>query len=822
MPKSQLIDPEDVRRPGAITTPPIAVNAYDRSLDAERERLGDDVLRTMLADMLLIREFETMLDDIKRTGAYQGIEYQHRGPAHLSIGQEAAAVGQALHLGIDDVILGSHRSHGEIIAKGRTAIARAEEPWLERMMEDYFEGEILRVVEKQLEATDTRERATQFLLYGLLAEVFGRRTGFNRGMGGSMHAFFPPLGIFPNNAIVGGSAGIAAGVGLGKKIRREPGLVVANLGDGSTGCGPVWEALNLSAMGQFDRLWDESRRGGLPLVFFFVNNFYAMGGQTIGETMAYERLARIGAGLRHDNLNAETVDGNDPVAVADAMARAQATIEERRGPVLLDVQCYRQSGHSPSDASTYREREEMAKWSHIDPIATFGAQLIEHGVIDEAGRDELAEWARRHLVEVTGLAADLELSPRLNAVADPDSVARLMFSDEQIDLDAAPPGEVRCTAAETDRGASLARRSRSGLVDGQPVSPAKAIQLRDALFEAIAHHVVHDDRLVLYGEENRDWDGAFGVYRGLTQMLPYHRLFNSPISEAAIVASGVGLALAGGRALIELMYADFIGRAGDEIFNQLAKWQSMSGGVLRMPVVLRVSVGSKYGAQHSQDWTGLVAHIPGLKVVYPATPYDAKGLMASALSSNDPVVFFESQRLYDRTETLRPEGVPEEYYRIPIGSPAHVRHGEDLTILSVGATLETALATADRLSEEFGIETDVIDARTLVPFDHGPVIESVRRTGRIVLTSDASERGSFLATLAADLQSMAFDHLDAPVTVVGARNWITPPAELEDSFFPSVAWLCDAIHEHIVPLPGYTPTTDRSVERRIDEVRRGV
>ena len=151
------------------------------------------------------------------------------------------------------------------------------------------------------------------------------------------------------------------------------------------------------------------------------------------------------------------------------------------------------------------------------------------------------------------------------------------------------------------------------------------------------------------------------MHRGFADIIPYHRLFNSPISEAAIVSTAVGYALAGGRAIVELMYADFIGRAGDEIFNQLAKWQAMSAGELRLPVVLRVSVGSKYGAQHSQDWTSLVTHVPGLRVIYPATPHDAKGLMATALSGNDPTMVFESQRLYDRVETFEPDGVPADY-----------------------------------------------------------------------------------------------------------------------------------------------------------------
>jgi 2-oxoisovalerate dehydrogenase E1 component len=322
---------------------------------------------------------------------------------------------------------------------------------------------------------------------------------------------------------------------------------------------------------------------------------------------------------------------------------------------------------------------------------------------------------------------------------------------------------------------------------------------------------------VAYGEENRDWGGAFAVYRGLTEALPYHRLFNSPISEGAIAGSAVGYALEGGRVLAELMYCDFMGRAGDEIFNQLAKWQSMSGGLLRMPVVLRVSVGSKYGAQHSQDWTSMCAHIPGLKVVFPATPYDAKGLMNAALVGTDPVIFFESQRIYDEPEQFVKGGVPTGFYEVPIGEPDIKRAGKDLTILTIGATLYRALDAAKQLEEKWGISCEVIDARSIVPFNYGPVIESVKKTRKILLASDACERGSALQTMAAKITQFAFDELDAPPVVVGARNWITPADEVEDAFFPFAVDIVDAVHEHIMPLKGYSATRDCS---NADQLRR--
>jgi 2-oxoisovalerate dehydrogenase E1 component len=241
-----------------------------------------------------------------------------------------------------------------------------------------------------------------------------------------------------------------------------------------------------------------------------------------------------------------------------------------------------------------------------------------------------------------------------------------------------------------------------------------------------------------------------------------------------------------------------------------------------MPVVVRVSVGSKYGAQHSQDWGALVAHIPGLKVVFPATPRDAKGLMAAALNGNDPVIFFESQRIYGVTELFAPRGVPEEEYAIPLGLPEVKRPGRDLTILTIGATLYRALEAAERLERQHGVRAELIDARSLVPFDYRPVLESVRKTGRILLAADACERGSHLNTLATGIQELAFDDLDAPVAVLGARNWITPAAEMEDFFFPTPEAIIDAVNSRLIPLSGLRPSPAHGPEEMLRRHRLGI
>ncbi|HLH48568.1 MAG TPA: thiamine pyrophosphate-dependent dehydrogenase E1 component subunit alpha, partial [Roseiarcus sp.] len=438
MPKTLHIDPTAYAKPGRLAFPDVPIRAYVRSLREERARRGDQVLRDVLRHMMVVREFESMLGAFKAKGAYQDIAYAYRGPAHLSIGQEAAAVGQALALRPEDHIFGSHRSHGEFIAKGLAAISRLEPSELAAIMTAHQGGALLRTVEKNLPSNSAEGLAENFLLLGLLAEIFMRGNGFNAGMGGSMHAFFPPFGVYPNNAIVGASAGIATGAALWKKISGEGGIAVANGGDGSTGCGPVWEAMNFSAMAQFRTLWADGNKGAPPILFFFNNNFYAMGGQTIGETMGWDRLSRIAAAVNPEAMHAETVDGGDPLAVADAVERKREILLAGQGPALLDVECYRSGGHSTTDANVYRSREELAAWQAHDPIATYRAKLIEAGLIAAADAEAMQEAARAQIRAVTAAAVDPAISPIINIRAKPTLIGALMFSNEKI---APPSGE---------------------------------------------------------------------------------------------------------------------------------------------------------------------------------------------------------------------------------------------------------------------------------------------------------------------------------------------------------------------------------------------
>ena len=818
MPKSLTIDPSEVRQRSVIKSQEIPVNAYAATPEQEAAKIGSENLVRIYRDMVYIREFESMLDGVKKEGAYRGMEYDHRGPAHLSIGQEAAAVGQCFHLSAEDFIFGSHRSHGEILAKSFSAIEKLGESDLIGIMESYMDGAPLRVVQRFTQG-DAKDLAINYTLYGTLAEIFGRENGFNKGMGGSMHAFFPPYGVMPNNAIVGGSADIATGAALFKRVNREPGIVIANIGDASMGCGPVWEAMTFAAMDQYRTLWDQEVGGNPPILFNFMNNFYGMGGQSKGETMGFGILARVGSGVNPDAMRAERVDGYNPLAVADAIERKREVLEEGQGPVLLDTVTYRFSGHSPSDASSYRDKTEMDLWYQQDALTNYGEYLKENCHADSSRLEDFRDDVTERLVNVFEAATSLELSPRVNIHV--DSIGEMMFSDQYQDRLSETTPEVLIPKSES-RLKTTSAKHRFGLDGGKPLPKLQTLTYAEALFEALMHRFYEDPTMIAYGEENRDWGGAFSVYRGLTECLPYHRLFNSPISEAAIVGTAVGYALSGGRVVAELMYCDFMGRAGDEIFNQMAKWQSMSANVLRMPMVLRVSVGSKYGAQHSQDWTSIVAHIPGLKVMFPATAYDAKGMLSLALRSTDPVVFFESQRLYPEPETLVEGGVPTEYYEVEMGEPALRRRGEDLTIVTVGAVLYRALEAAEELSGKHGITAEVIDARFINPLNYEKIVESVEKTGKVALVSDACERGSFLHTMASNISQLAFNHLDGPVAVVGARNWITPPAELEEAFFPQKEWILDTIHERILPLTEHKVSTVQNVEEIVRRNQLGI
>jgi pyruvate/2-oxoglutarate/acetoin dehydrogenase E1 component len=358
---------------------------------------------------------------------------------------------------------------------------------------------------------------------------------------------------------------------------------------------------------------------------------------------------------------------------------------------------------------------------------------------------------------------------------DPKTLLDLLYTDGSSEVLPAGAGDV-VLAAEPP----VAKRDAEG-----------RILYRDALREALVEEMRRDRRVIFYGEDVADYGGAFKLTKGLVEAFGRDRVFNTPISEAAICGTGVGAAIAGLRPVVELMYMDFALMSSDQIANQAAKWHYMSGGQVEVPLVIRCSVGAGkgYGGQHSQSLESLFTHIPGLWVVYPATAADAKGLLKSAIRTNNPVVFVESQGLYSSRGDI-----PEEDYTVEIGKARVAREGTDATVVAWGPAVPDALAAAEILAAEHGVSTEVIDLRSLVPLDMETILASVRRTGRAVVAAQAVLTGSFVNEIVARIQHEAFDDLDGPVGRIGAAPGISPQAEsLEKAFLPNVGDIVTAV-----------------------------
>ena len=316
------------------------------------------------------------------------------------------------------------------------------------------------------------------------------------------------------------------------------------------------------------------------------------------------------------------------------------------------------------------------------------------------------------------------------------------------------------------------------------------ITYRDAIKEALVEEMKRDARVIFYGEDVAEYGGAFKLTKGLLEAFGRDRVFNTPISEACICGTAVGAAMKGLRPVVELMYMDFALMSSDQISNQAAKWHYMSGAQIEVPLVIRASVGAGkgYGGQHSQTLESVFCHIPGLYVVYPATPYDAKGMMKAAIRDNNPVMFVESQGLYGVKGP-----VPEGEYLVPLGVADVKREGSDLTFVAWGPVVHDCLKAADKLKAERGVSAEVVDLRSLVPLDVDTIVRSVQKTGRCIVASQAIHIGSYTAEVASTIQDAAFDYLDAPVKRVGAKNGIAPQSHiLEAAFLPNVNDLMQA------------------------------
>ncbi len=734
---------------GQMEIDPIPMFQWQGDLRKAMEAgLTRDVALHILQAMLYIRAFEEMVVQLK-SGRFKPLPgFRFIGATHLSIGQEAVAAGGISAIRADDYITSTHRGHGHSIAKGYFALLAQSPEYLVSFVQGIG-------WDASTDTPDLLERAIQVHLNRTMAELLGKEEGYCRGRGGGMHIADFYTGHLGANAIVGGSIGIGTGAAMGLQKLGTDKVVLCIFGDGAANNGICHEAMNFAAMDQFKR--------GTPVIYLVENNQYGMTGQQVGEVTGVRYLARRGAAYNHVNMHAEVVNGMDAVAVHDAVSRAAELCRLGEGPVLLECLTYRYLGHSLSDdRTTYRTEEEERMWMACDPLDNFEQQALAVGLLTPEEAKARRDRAAKQIAEAAEWAGKEAHDP------EPSTIYEGLFTDtttENLDPKWATPAE------------ALVSEPTKQVRDGKG-----RILYRHAIAEALTEEMLRDRRVVVYGEDVADYGGAFGATRGLIDVFGRDRVFNTPISEAGIIGTGCGAAMVGLRPVVEIMYLDFVLMAMDQIGNQVAKSRYMFGGKMTIPMVIRTSIGGGkgYAGQHSQSLEAVVCMFPGLKVVAPATAYDAKGLLKAAVRDDNPVVFIEHQLAY-----LEKDVVPEEDYTVPIGVAKVAREGTDVTLVAYSYMYHVAMQAAEMAAEE-GLSVEVVDPRTLVPLDIETLTASANKTGRVLVLQQAPEIGCYGEHLAYELQARCWSSLKAPVRILAAHNVPPPMAQtLETENLPS-------------------------------------
>ena len=639
--------------------------------------LPTDSLVEAYRRMALIREFEERVSGLYRGGEVPGF-------VHLSIGQEASAVGACWPLAVADVITSNHRGHGHCLAKGL-----APEP--------------------------------------MMAELFARATGTNKGLGGSMHIADPDLGIFGANGIVAAGVPIAGGAALAIRLRKQRNVVVSFFGAGAVAQGAFHEAANLAA------LWQ------LPVVFFCENNGYAE-----FSPIADQHPVPLAARAAGYGLEFVSVDGNDIEAVATAMTDIVARIRDGAGPVFVEAATYRWHGHYEGDPEKYRTKDELSQWQERDPLVIARARLAGRGVEAAALRQ-----------------VDAEVAARIEAAVE---AARQ-----------APQPDIAVLRSSVYAPAPVIPEP-----DWQPSADGETFRTMDAVRLALEGELAADPDVFIAGVDVGKGGNVFALTRGLYARWP-ERLLDTPISETAVMGLAVGGAMAGMKPVVELMYLDFLGVCFDQILNQAAKLRFMTGGKARMGLTIRTQFGGgrSSGAQHSQSLEALLAHIPGLTVVMPSTPADTYGLLRAAIRDPNPVIFIENRQQYGAKGPKPPAD-----YLLPLGKAKVVRPGTDATVVSVSRMVGEALAAAESLAAK-GISVEVIDLRTVAPLDRPTILESLAKTNRLLIAHEGVTDFGIGAEIAALAVYEGFWTLDAPVMRVAPPPTPSPYApNLEKQWLP--------------------------------------
>lgn len=575
----------------------------------------------------------------------------------------------------------------------------------------------------------------------LFAELFGRETGCSRGRGGSMHLFAPEVGLMGTTGIVGPCILQAAGAGYSFRLLKTDKVAVAFFGDGAVNNGAFHEGLNLAG------IWK------LPVLFVCENNQYATE-VPFAYAAGNPRVAPRGAVY---GLPGIEVNGNDVLAVQAAAAEAIRRGRQGEGATLLECKTYRTRPHAEGMGDfTYRTKAEVADWKTRCPITMLRQTLLEDQVAEEV---ELADIE----AEVKRTVDEAQQSAEQGPWPDPATATAHIYCATSL-----PP------------------------VAHAPGSPARELTFMQATLEGLTEAMAADPTIFVMGEGIGKRGGNFNTTTGLFDRFGPERLRDTPICERGFVGLSTGAAMTGTRPVVDFMFVDFVLDAMGEFINQIAKMQYMSSGRLKMPVLLRGCIGINGAAatHHSGSYYSLFAQIPGLRVVVPANPADAKGLLKRALRCQDPVVFLEHRAL------LSLKGpVPEGDYEISFGQAAVVREGTDATVVALSIAVQHTLKACAALAQE-GISIELIDPRTVAPLDTDTILQSVRKTGRLLIVDEAFGPCGIGAEIAAQIADRGFDELDAPIRRLNGAHTPTPYSpSLEKAVVPNPETIAQAIRE---------------------------
>lgn len=728
-----------------------------------RVKESKEQLLEFLRQIYEIRFFEEKVYELLREGTI-------KGASHLYAGQEAVAVGAISVIGEEDVIASTHRGHGHCGAIG-VKHAKSEEERQEHWNK-------------------------------MMAELMGKATGYCKGRGGSMHIADVEKGNLGSTGIVGGNIPIGTGAALAEKLKGTGAVVLTFFGDGAANTGSFHESLNMGA----------ALLCGLPVVYICENNLYGMSVpfhkksvECAGQASAIEHISGRAAAYGMPGI---TIDGMDVLTVRDTVAKAVERARKGDGPTLIECETYRWFGHSSSDQRIYRTRDEEKEWKDRDPITVLRNKLLDLGMATTEEMDAIQQMANETIEKATQFALDSpypdvsELLDDVYVPEDPAEVERQVKAESAI-LPALRKAEdeLRDLAREAGKRspkAALPKVKQDQADELQKKHGFRFITYGQAIVEAQAEEMRRDPSVIVMGEDVGLYGGAYAATRGLLDEFGPRRVIDTAISEAAIVGAAGGAAMRGIRPIAEIMYIDFLTISSDQLIHNVGYNRYMFGGKTKVPCVIRTEggVGRSIAAHHSESLEAMFMHPPGIYVVMPSTPYDAKGLLKASVRNDNPVLFIEHKVLY--SGVMGP--VPDGEYLVPIGVADVKRVGTDATVVAYCRMLHFAMDAALELEEQ-GLNVEVIDPRTLNPLDVKTIAESVRKTGRLITVSEGYPRcgvGPEIVRQVCEYTfpdgTTGFDYLDSPPIMLSGKDCPIPMSEpLEDAVVPTREDIIEAV-----------------------------